>query len=99
MIAVLVQKVQECCPHKYQVTCCASSLSPCNMVSDRQEYVNHFDRLVDNLYNLNRILSKNADEVKKEYFQPFLFAQNEQKDVFLSFDDQKSRLDAWKCQV
>ena len=92
MIAVLVQKVQECCPHKYQVACCAFSLSPCNIVSDRQKYANYFDRLVDNLYNLNRILSKNADEAKKEYFQLVLFAQNEQKDAFLNFDDQKSRL-------
>ena len=68
MIAVLVQKVQECCPHKYQVACCASSLSPCNIVSDRQKYANYFDRLVDNLYNLNRILSKNADEAKRNIF-------------------------------
>ena len=92
MITVLVQKVQECCPHKYQVACCASSLSRCNIVSDRQKYVNYFHRLVDNLYNLNRVLSKNADEAKKEYFQLVLFAQNEQKDAFLNFDDQKSRL-------
>ena len=28
MIVVLVQKVQECCPFKYQMVCCASSLSP-----------------------------------------------------------------------
>ena len=35
MIVVLVQKVQERCPFKYQVARCASSLSPRNMVSDK----------------------------------------------------------------
>ena len=106
MIVVLVQKVQERCPHKYQIACCASSLSPRNMVSDKQKCVNYFDRLVDKLYNLNRISWKHADEPKKEYFQLVSSAQNEHKDAFLSFDWKEIlfRLflcwsDAWKCQV
>ena len=69
MIVVLVEKVQECCPLKYQIARCTSSLSPRNMVSDKQKCVNYFDRLVDKLYNLNRISSKQADEAEKEYFQ------------------------------
>ena len=82
MIVVLVQKVQERCPLKCQVERCASSLSPCNMVSDKQKCVNYFDRLVAKLYNLNRISSKHADEAKKEYFQLVSSAQNEHKNEF-----------------
>ena len=55
MIVVLVQKVQECCLFKNQIARCASSLSLGNMVSDKQKCVNYFDRLIDKLYNLNRI--------------------------------------------
>ena len=95
MIVVLVEKVQECCPLKYQIARCTSSLSPRNMVSDKQKCVNYFDRLVDKLYNLNRISSKHADEAKKEYFQPVSSAQNEHKDAFLSFDEKKYRLDSF----
>ena len=95
MIVVLVQKVQERCPLKYQTVRCASSLSPRNMVSDKQKCVNYFDRLVDKLYNLNRISSKHADGTKKEYFQLVSSAQNKHKDAFLSFDEKKSRLDSF----
>ena len=93
MIVVLVQKVQEYCPLKYQIACCASSLSPWNMVSDKQKCVNYFERLVNKVYNLNRILSKHADEAKKEYFQLVSSPQNKHKDAFLSFDEKTSCLD------
>ena len=95
MIVVLVQKVQEHCPLKNQDARCTSSLSPCNMVLDKQKCVKYFDRLVDKLYNLNRISSKHADETKKEYFQLVSFAQNEHKDAFLSFDEKTSYLDSF----
>ena len=95
MIVVLVQKAQERCPLKYQTACCRFSVSHRNMVSDKQKCVNYFDRLVDKLYNLNRILSKHADEAKKEYFQLVSSAQNKHKDAFLSFDEKKSRLDSF----
>ena len=65
------------------------------LVSDKQKCVNYFDRLVDKLYNFNRILSKHADEPKKEYFQLVSSAQNEHKDVFLSFDEKKYCLDSF----
>ena len=65
------------------------------LVSDKQKCVNYFDRLVDKLYNLNRISSKHADEPKKEYFQLVSSAQNEHKDAFLSFDEKKYRLDSF----
>ena len=48
-------KVQECCLFENQIARCASSLSLCNMVSDKQKCVNYFYRLIDKLYNLNRI--------------------------------------------
>ena len=99
MIVVLVQKVQERCPLQYQFARCASSLSPYNMVSDKKKCVEDFDRLVDKLYNLNRILSKHADEAKKEYFQLISSAQNEYKDAFLSFDEKKSRLDSFFVEL
>ena len=83
MIVLLVQNVQKRCPLKYQVACCASSLSLRYMVSDKQKCVKHFDRLVDKLYNLNRISSEHADEAKMEYFQLVSSGQNEHKDVFL----------------
>ena len=62
------------------------------MVSDKQKYVNHFDRLVDKLYNLDRIMSKHTVEAKNKYFQLVSSGQNEHKDAFLSFDEKKSRL-------
>ena len=65
------------------------------LVSDKQKCVNYFDRLVDKLYNLNRISSKHADEPKKEYFQLVSSAQNEHKDAFLSFDEKKYHLDSF----
>ena len=65
------------------------------LVSDKQKCVNYFDRLVDKLYNLNRISSKHADEAKKEYFQLVSSAQNKHKDTFLSFDEGKSCLDSF----
>ena len=95
MIVLLVEKVQEHCPIKYQVTLCTPSLSLGNMVSDKQKCVKHFDRLVDKLYNLNRISSKHADEAKKEYCQLVSSGQNEHKDAFLSFDEKKSGLDSF----
>ena len=55
------------------------------MVSDKQKFVDSFDRLVDKLYNLNRISSKRADAAKREYFQLVSSAQNEHIDAFLSF--------------
>ena len=64
-IFVLVQKVKERCPLKYQVAQCASSLFPGNVVSGKQKCVNYFDRLIDKLYNLNQISSKHADGAKK----------------------------------
>ena len=67
------------------------------MVYDKQKCVNYFDWLVDELYNLNRILSKHADEAKKEYFQLVFSAQNQCKYVFLSFDEKKSCLDFFLC--
>ena len=63
------------------------------LVSDKQKCVNYFDRSVDKLYNLNRILSKHVDELEKEYFQLVPSAQNEHKDAFLSFDEKKYHLD------
>ena len=60
---------------------------PHNMVSDKQKYVNYFDRLVDKLYDLNRIPSKHASEVKMEYFQLVSSAQNKHRDTFLSFNE------------
>ena len=41
MIVISVQKLQECCPLKYQITHWASSLSPCNMVSDSYAQSKH----------------------------------------------------------
>ena len=99
MIVVLVQKVQEYCPVKYQIAHCASSLSPRNMVSDKQKCVNYFERLVNKLYNLNRILSKHADEAKKEYFQLVSSTQNKHKDAFLSFDEKTSCLDSFSVDL
>ena len=93
-IVVLVHKVQECCPLKYQAARSASSLSPRNMLSDKQKCVNYFDRLVNKMYNLNRISSKHADEVKKEYFQLVFSAQNEHENAFLGFNEKKSHLDS-----
>ena len=59
------------------------------MVSDKQKCVNHFDRLVDKLYNLNRIMSKHTVEAKNKYFHLVSSGQNEHKDAFLSFDEKK----------
>ena len=78
-ITVLIQKFQERCPLKYQLACCPSSLPLGNMVSDKQKSVSHFDRLVDKLYNLNWILSKHVDEVKKKYFQLVSSGQKEHR--------------------
>ena len=47
------------------------------------------------MYNLNRISSKHADELKKYYFQLVSSAQNKHKDAFLSFDEKKYRLDSF----
>ena len=87
--------VQKRCPLKYQVARSPSLLSLGNMVSDKQKYVNHFDRLVDKLYNLDRIMSKHTVEAKNKYFQLISSGQNEHKDAFLSFDEKKSRLDSF----
>ena len=79
------------------------------MVSDKQKFVDSFDRLVDKLYNLNPISSKRADAAKREYFQLVSSTQNEHIDAFLSFGQKISCLDSffvdlmhaktkyWKC--
>ena len=97
VVAVLIKTIQDRCPLKYAVARCAASLSPLNMVNDKEKYVNHFDRLVDKLYNLKWITAKDVDEAKKEYFKFITAVQNEHKDAFLTFDENKVRLDSFFC--
>ena len=86
VVVVLIKKIQDRCPLKYTVARCAASLSPLNMVNDKEKCVNYFDRLVDKLYNLKWITAKDADEAKKEYFKFITAVQNEHKGAFLTFD-------------
>ena len=97
VVVVLIKKIQDCCPLKYAVARCAASLSPLNMVNDKEKCVKYFDRLVDKLYNLKWIIAKDADEMKKEYFKFITTVQNEHKDAFITFDENKVRLDSFFC--
>ena len=86
-VVVLIKKIQDRFPLKYTVARCAASLSPLNMVNDKEKCVNYFGRLVDKLYNLKWIIAKDADEAKKEYFKFITPVQSEHKDAFLTFDE------------
>ena len=100
VVVVLIKKIQDRCPLKYAVARCAASLSPLNMVDDKEKCVNYFDRLVDKLYNLKWITAKDADESKKfklKYFKFITAVQNEHKDAFLTFDENKVCLDSFFC--
>ena len=96
-VVVLIKKIQDRCPLKYAVARCAASLFSLNMVNDKEKCVNYFNRLVDKLCNLKWITAKDADEVKKEYFKFIAAVQNEHKDAFLTFDENKVHLDSFLC--
>ena len=93
-VVVLIKKIQDQCPLKYTVARCAASLSPLNMVNDK-DWLWYNDRLVDKLYNLKWITAKDADEAKKEYFKFITAIQSEHKGAFLTFDENKVRLDSF----
>ena len=96
-VVVLIKKIQDCCPLKYTIARFAASLSPLNMASDKDKCVNYFDRLVDKLYNFKWIAAKDADKVKKEYFKFITAVQNEHKDDFLTFDENKVCKNIFAC--
>ena len=96
VVVVLIKKIQDRCPLKYTVAHCAASLSPLNMVNDKEKCVSYFDRLVDKLYNLKWITAKDAGEAK-EYFKFITAVQNEHKDAFITFDENKVHLDLFFC--
>ena len=93
-VVVLIKKIQDCCPLKYTIACFAALLSPLNMASDKDKCVNYCDRLVD---KLKWIAAKDADEVKKEYFKFITAVQNEHKDDFLTFNENKIRKNIFAC--
>ena len=93
-VVVLIKKIQDHCPLKYTVARCAASLSPLNMVNDK-DWLWYNDRLVDKLYNLKQITAKDADEAKKEYFEFITAIQSEHKGAFLTFDENKVGLDSF----
>ena len=59
--------------------------------------VNYFDRLIVKLYKLKWTTAKDADEAKKEYFKFITAVQNEHKDAFVTFSENKVRLDLFFC--
>ena len=67
------------------------------MVNYKEKCVNYFNRLVDKLYTVEWITAKGADGAKKEYFKFITAVQNEHKDAFLTFDENKVRLDLFFC--
>ena len=95
VVVVLIEKNQDHCPLKYTIACCAASLSPLSMVNDKEKCVNYFNRLVNKLYNLKWVTAKDADEAKKEYFKFITAIQSEHKGAFLTFDENKVRLDSF----
>ena len=71
----------------------ASSLSPENMINNRNRSVAFFDKVIDGLCKGASISSKKADDGKKQYFQFIALANSELKDEFLLYDQKKIRLD------
>ena len=89
----MISKLQERSPLKYGLARFASSLSPENMINNRNRSVDFFDKIVDGLYKGAWISSKEADDAKKQYFQFIALANSELKDEFLLYDQKKIRLD------
>ena len=77
---------------KYGLARFASSLSPENMINNRNRSVDFFDKIVDGLYKGAWISSKEADDAKKHYFQFIALANSELKDELLLYDQKKIHL-------
>ena len=92
MIVSMISKLQERSPLKYGLARFAQSLSPENMINNQNRSVDFFDKNVDGLYKGACILSIEADDAKKQYFQFIALANSELKNKFLLYDQKKIRL-------
>ena len=68
------------------------------MINNRSRSLDFFDKIVDGLYKVAWILSKEADDAKKQYFQFIALANSELKDEFLLYDQKKIRLNHFFCK-
>ena len=75
MLQTLIVKLQERSPLKYLVIRCASALSTENMLHYKESYILKFEKLVDKLFERNRITAQQADGAKVELKDQDKFAQ------------------------
>ena len=94
----MIGKLQERSPLKYGLARFASSLSPENMINNRNRSVDFFSKIVDGLNKGAWFSSKETDDAKKQYFQFIGLANSELKDEFLLYDQKKIRLNHFFCK-
>ena len=68
------------------------------MINNQNRSVDFFDKIIDGLYKGAWILSKEADDAKKQYFQFIILANSRLKDEFLLYDQKKIRLNHFFCK-
>ena len=67
MLTVIMKKLQERPPLKSVVVRCSSALPPIEMVRAKDECITKFGVLVNKIFKLNYVPSKEADDSKVQY--------------------------------
>ena len=92
MVLDILVKLAEKIPLCYVVVCCASSLSPGNMIQVSQECSQMFVVLADHLFAAKKISVSVADNAKYQFYEFLKVAETQHKEEFLKFCF-KDRLD------
>ena len=91
----LIAKIKERCPLKYHIVRNAVCLSPSQMISNTDHIIARAKRLIQSLYELNLLSAAEADQAKQEYLKFMSSIVATDKEKFLSFDQDKDRLDSF----
>lgn len=95
LLVKMIEKLQERSPMKYQIVRCMTSLVPKNLVSNEEECVLKFGKMVDKMFAKKHLSAKEADEAKCQCDDFLADIVRIHKDEFTSFHISLDRLDSF----
>ena len=98
IVLKLIAKIKERCPLKYHIVRNAVCLSPSQMIRNTDYIIATAKRLIQSLYELNLLSAAEADQATQEYLKFMSSVAVTDKEKFVSFDQDKDRLDSFFWQ-
>ena len=89
MLTLILKKLQERCPLKYPIVRNSACISPTEMLRSKDACILKFGRLVQKLFEIDRLTAKESDRAKLQYEDFLTSVQHDHKDKFQAFVKEK----------